>query len=112
MLDAKPIMKAIVALIERYLRHETIPLSEFKKVQETMDNYWTEYEKKHPRAKPFDSHLSAWLIYEQPFLAGTAFSSGGTPSYFLDLIEEECEGGESVAQRHFKHCTELFGAWT
>ncbi len=108
---AAPIMKAIVCLIEKWLRRETIKPSEFNELEEQMEMYWDEYEKKNPRAGPYDSYLSAWLIHEQLFLAGTPHASGGPPYYFWDLIEEECAGGEPQAERQFKHCTELFGTF-
>lgn len=107
-MSAKPVMNAIISLIERYLRQKKISASEFKKVLEMMDNFEAEFEKKNP-GKSF-SPLSDWLIHEQLFLVGTPHASGGTPSYFLDLIDDECEGGEP-ANRYFKHCTELFGVW-
>ena len=107
MLDYKIIIKAVLTLIERYLRHETISPAEFSKVEEQMEMYWDEYEKKNPNAGPFDSPLSAWMIHEQPFLAGTPHASGGTPSYFWDLIQDECTGGEP-AERHFQHTATLF----
>ena len=107
-MSAKPVMNAILGLIEGYLRQEKISASEFKKVKEMMDNFETEFQKKKSR-KHF-SPLSDWLIHEQLFLAGTPHASGGPPYYFLDQIEDECEGGEP-AERHFKHCTELFGTY-
>ncbi len=109
MAEFKKVMTAITGLIERYLRKESIPLKDFEVVDKMMDKYYEEYEKKNRRAKPFDSHLAAWMIHEQMFLDGTEFASGGTPCYFWDMIEEECNGGEPVTDRYFKHCTELFG---
>jgi hypothetical protein len=109
MTDHKKIMSAITGLIERYLRRDSILLKDFNAVDKMMDTYNEEYAKKNPRAKPFDSPLSAWIIHEQMFLCGTEFASGGAPYYFWDLIEEECNGGEPISERHFKHCTALFG---
>ncbi len=111
MTDHKKIMEAITGLIERYLRHESILLKDFEAVDKMMESYYKEYAKKNPRAKPFDSSLAAWMIHEQMFLGGTEFASGGTPGYFWDLIEDECNGGEPVAERHFTHCAALFGMW-
>lgn len=108
--NAAPVMKAIVGLIEKWLQRETISADEFDKMQDQIDMYYKEYEKKHPRAKTFDSYLACWLIHEQPFLAGTPHASGGTPGYFLECIEDEMSGGEPQAERQFKHCTELFGS--
>lgn len=108
---AAPIMKAMQDIIEKWLRHKTISTAEFSAVEDQIEMYYEEYAKKNPCADPFDSYLSAWLIHEQLFLVGTVHASGGTPSYFWDLIQEECASGEPVAERHFKHCTELFGAF-
>jgi hypothetical protein len=110
MTDHKKIMEAINGLIERYLRRKSIPLKDFEAVNAMMATYYEEYAKKNPRAKPFDSSLAAWMIHEQEFLSGTEFASGGTPDYFWDLIAEECNGGEPVDERHFKHCGALFGS--
>jgi hypothetical protein len=109
MSDAKQVMKAIVGLIERYLRHEKILPAEFKKVQEMMNTFEVAFNKKNPRARPFDNPIDAWMIHEQPFLAGTPHASGGPPSYFWELIEGECNGGEPVEERHFQHSAALFG---
>lgn len=103
MSSAKPVMNAILRLIERHLRQEKISASEFKKVQEIMNNFEKEFEKKNPQAR--FSPLSDWLLHEQLFLAGTSHASGGPPYYFLDQIEEECK----PAERHFKHTATLFG---
>lgn len=102
--------KSITSLIERYLRKEPIDPKKFKELESQMEAYYTEYEKKNKRAKPFDSYLAAWMIHEQEFLAGTPFSSGGPPYYFWELIQDECDGDPPVVDRHFKHCTALFGS--
>jgi hypothetical protein len=83
-------------------------LKDFEVVDKMMDTYYVEYAKKNPNAKPFGSSLAAWMIHEQMFLDGTEFANGGTPYYFWDLIENECNCGDPVGERHF---TELFGVW-
>jgi len=82
MIDAKPIMNAITVLIEKHQKKKPISRAEFKKVDEMMDTYYANYKKKNPRAGPFDSSLSAWMIHEQD-------SMQGSPSYFWDLIVAE-----------------------
>lgn len=84
---AKPIMDAIVHLIETWLKTDTVPKHQFKKVDEMMNNYYANFAKKNPHAGPFDSQLSMWMIHERTFLPGTSYSNGGPPSYFWDEIE-------------------------
>lgn len=107
MLDHKIIIKAVLGLIEKYLRRETISHDEYNKVQKMMDTFEIEFKKKNPRTS--FSPLADWLIHEQPYLAGTPHASGGSPSYFLECIQAETEGGEPVVERLFRHCSELFG---
>ncbi len=104
------LMKSITSLIERYLRKEPIDPKKFKELEAQIEAYYTDYEKRHPRARNTGSDLAAWMIHEQMFLAGTPFSSGGPPYYFWELIQDECDGGAPVADRYFKHCTQLFGS--
>ncbi len=83
---AKPIMDAIVSLIEMYLRTGNVPKHEYKKVDEMMDNYYADFNKKNPNAGSFDSQLSMWMIHEREFLPGTPYYNGGPPYYFWDEI--------------------------
>ena len=85
---AKPIMNAIVCLIEMHLREGAVPNHEFKKVDKMMNNYYIEFSKKNPNAGSFASQLSMWMIHEREFLPGTPYCNGGPPSYFWDLIED------------------------
>ena len=85
--DAKPIMDAIIRLIETYLKTGAASKHEFKKVSEMMDAYYKEFAKKNPHASAYNSQLAIWMIHEQEFLPGTPYTNGGPPSYFWDEIE-------------------------
>jgi hypothetical protein len=85
---AKPIMNAIIRLIETWLQTRTVSKQDFKKVDETMEEYYENFNKKNPHARQFDSHLSMWMIHEREYLPGTPHSNGGPPYYFWEQIEE------------------------
>ncbi len=85
---AKPIMDAIVRLIEKWLQTQTVSRQDFKKVDEMMEGYYRDFNKKNPHARQFDSQLAMWMIHEREYLPGTPHSNGGPPSYFWDQIED------------------------
>ncbi len=92
---AKPIMDAVLRLIEKWLQTRAVWPSDFKKVDEMMDEYYRDFKKKNPDARPFDSYLSMWMIHEREFLPGTPHSNGGPPSYFWDQIADAVDAQEA-----------------
>ena len=85
---AKPIMDAITRLIEVWLQTRAVSQQDFKKVNETMEEYYRNFKKKNPHAREFDSQLSMWMIHDREYLPGTSYSNGGPPYYFWDQIED------------------------
>ncbi len=90
---AKPIMDAIVRLIEKWLQTHQVSKQDYKKVDEMMEEYYRDFNKKNPYARQFDSQLSMWMIHEREYLAGTPHSNGGPPYYFWEQIEDAAAQG-------------------
>ena len=86
--NAKPIMNAIIRLIEVWLQTRAVSQQDFKKVDEMMEGYYRDFNKKNPHAREFDSQLSMWMIHDREYLPGTPYSNGGPPYYFWDQIED------------------------
>ena len=86
--NAKPIMNAIIRLIEVWLQTRAVSQQDFKKVDEMMEGYYRDFNKKNPHACEFDSQLSMWMIHEREYLPGTPYSNGGPPYYFWEQIED------------------------
>ncbi len=86
---AQPIMDAIVQLIELHLMQKPISKKAYEKLNDQIEAYYADFEKKNPDAEQFDSQLSMWMIHDREFLRGTPYATGGPPYYFFDQIEEE-----------------------
>ncbi len=84
---AKPIMDAVLRLIETWLQTHQVSKQDYKKVDEMMEEYYRDFNKKHPHARQFDSQLSMWMIHEREYLPGTPHNNGGPPYYFWEQIE-------------------------